>query len=99
MCKICRYFKKTNPYFKDEFDWYVQEGMTANGLILVLRFREFRVDRRSVYKYINECIPEELRQLRKALIQTKKAKKKSKTKFPLKSTSQRFSIKDMVIVK
>lgn len=99
MCKICRYFKQTNPYFKDEFDWYVQEGMSARGLILVLQFREFRVDRRTIYKYINECIPEELRQLRKALIQTKKEKKKSKTKFPLKPASQRFSMKDMVIVK
>lgn len=99
MCKICRYFKKKNRYFKDEFNWYVQEGMSARGLILVLQFREFSVDRRTIYKYINECIPEELRQLRKALIQMKKDKKKSKTKFPLKPASKRFSIKDMVIIK
>jgi 3-hydroxybutyryl-CoA dehydrogenase len=26
MCKVCRYFKKKNPYLKDEFDWYVREA-------------------------------------------------------------------------
>lgn len=38
--------------------------MSVQDLIIVLRYHELRVEGRTVYKYINECIPDELRQLR-----------------------------------